>query len=468
MRVLLIHPADTHGPNYVVIPNVGLGFLATVLRNAGHEVEVVDCLRDRLSPDDLAAKLGRQSYDLIGLGLFSTQVNVAGPYLRRLRSLFPGALLVAGGPHPTFEPADTLSRFPDLDAAVVSEGEKTLVGLLERGITHERLDMDALRQIPNLAFRSGSQVEVNPVELIAEENLTDLPAWDLLRPDLYPLAPNGIFSRGKRVAPIIATRGCPYGCTFCGARKSMGPKVRKRPAQKILAEIEWLAADFGVDEIHFMDDNFSFDPDYVRQVSEGILASRRHIHWACPNGLRLDTLDEDLLRLMERSGCYSMAVGVESGSDRILQSIKKRLSIETVTEKIRMIKRATDIRLTGFFIVGLPQETEHDIRRTIRLACRLPLDRANFFNYSPFPGSQIYEDLKAAGELEGIDPGSLYIHHVVYAPPHMSRKKLARLQRNAHLKFYLRPHILWGLVSEIKSWSQLKMVVKRALKLLTG
>lgn len=460
MRVLLVDPTEPERPNYVVIPNVGLGFLATALRDAGHEVRIADCRLESWSPEELPDRLGDQGYDVVGLTLFSTQLRAAIRSAPALRRAYPDATFVAGGPHPSFEPEDTLRCLPEVDYAIAGEGEVPLVRLLDAG---SRPD-----SIAGLARRVNGGAESTPPERISESALTALPAWDLLRPDRYPLAPNGIFSRGRRVAPVIATRGCPYSCTFCGAKKSMGAKVRKRPAARVVDEIEWLCRDFGVDEIHFMDDNFSMHAAYVREVCEDLLRRGIRIPWACPNGLRLDTLDADLLRLMERAGCYSMAVGIESGSDATLASIRKHLDTATIRRQIGLIKGETRMRVTGFFIVGLPGETEADIENTIAFSRELPLDRANFFNYSPFPGSSIYESLKESGEIDRIDPSDLYIHHVVYSPDQLPIARLRGLQRRAHLAFYLRPRILLGLAREIRSWFQVRVLASRALKLLWG
>lgn len=468
MNVLLVDPAQPSTTQYVVIPNVGLGFVASALRDAGHRPTIVDCRRDRLTPETLNHRLIGQSFEVIGLSFFSTQVRDAAVYARSLRLRFPQAVMIAGGPHPSFEPEDTLNRFPEVDVAVSGEGEEVVVKLL-RGLSESgRLNVSTAVRLPGVAGRVDGRIEMAPAERIDPTRLTALPAWDLLRPDLFPLAPNGIFSRGRRVAPIIATRGCPYKCTFCGARRSMGARVRKRPAERVVDEIEWLARDYGVDEIHFMDDNFSMHAGYVRDVCEQMLTRRTNIPWACPNGLRLDTLDADLLRLMERAGCYSMAVGIESGSDETLRLIKKRLDTRTIAEKVTLIKNSTRIRVTGFFIVGLPEESEDDIRRTISFAKKLPLDRANFFNYSPFPGSHVYEELKSADELGGIDPADLYIHNVVYSPKQIPLGRLRRWQLRAHVAFYLRPRILWGILREIRSLSQAGVLAARAWKLVAG
>ncbi|MFC1890043.1 B12-binding domain-containing radical SAM protein [Thermodesulfobacteriota bacterium] len=273
-------------------------------------------------------------------------------------------------------------------------------------------------------------------------------------------------SRNPSSAPIIATRGCPYPCTFCGAGKALGKKVRKRSIGNLLEEIDLLTGKYGVREIHIMDDNFTFDRDYTAGFCEALIKRKRGIFWALPNGVRLDSLDEDVLRLMEGSGCYSMAVGIESGNQHVLDHIRKRLSLEEIEEKIRLIKSVSDIMITGFFILGYPIETREDMKNTIDFALRIPIDRANFFNYTPFPGSEVYETLKRDGSIEGLDYDDLYIHNISFSPPGISCAEMVAFPRRAHLKFYLRPRVLWNLVREVKSLDQVKVIFKRAKTIL--
>jgi coproporphyrinogen III oxidase-like Fe-S oxidoreductase len=232
--------------------------------------------------------------------------------------------------------------------------------------------------------------------------------------------------------------------------------------------MELLHSKYGIGEIHFMDDNFTQSRDFVEKLCELIIEKGPRIPWACPNGVRLDRIDAELAKLMEKAGCYSLAIGIEFGTDAMLLAIRKNLTTEEIESRIAMLRANTHFRLTGFFILGHPEESETDIRKTIDFALRLPLDRANFFNFTPFAGSPLYYELKESGALSGIDPGALYIHSVAYHPPRVSASRLIHLQQRAHLRFYLRLRILIGLVKEIKGWAQVKVVARRVKHLLTG
>ena len=462
MRVVLLNPGRGSG-SYTVIPSVGLGTIAAVLRNAGHAVTVFDANRDRLDDREIAARVRAFNADLIGVTCFTPFLSSVERTAAFLRLALPNIIIVLGGPHPTFEPEATLNEIPAADYVIAGEGE-TAMQLLCDAIEQGK----AVADVPNLYFRDGKTV-IPPVKRCVEEIAAlPIPAWDLLAPETYPTAPNGIFSRSNKVAPVIATRGCPFPCTFCGASRSMGKKLRARTAASLIEEIRLLYDRHGIREIHFMDDNFTFDADLVRELCETLLAEGPKIHWACPNGVRIDRIDEELAVLMERAGCYSMALGIEFGTDRILEKVRKNITVEQIERQIRMIKEKTDIRLTGFFILGHPDETEADIRRTVEMSLRLPLDRANFFNFTPFPGSDLYEELKAQGALAGLRYEDLYIHSIAYHPPAISAESMKRLQRNAHLRFYLRPRILLGLLREMRTMAQFRTVLVRAAHLLVG
>jgi radical SAM superfamily enzyme YgiQ (UPF0313 family) len=293
-------------------------------------------------------------------------------------------------------------------------------------------------------------------------NKSPIPAWDLIQPQRYPAAPNGIFSRARKIAPIIVTRGCPYPCTFCGAGIASGKKLRKRNVENVIEEIKLLKNKFGIQEIHIMDDNFTLDMEYAKNVCRGIIKENLGLYFACPNGIRLDRIDQELLQLMEQAGFYSFAVGIESGSQKTLDYMKKMLKIHQVREKIEFIKSHTNIEITGFFILGYPNETREDIEKTIRFALDLPIDKANFFNFTPFPGSKEYLKLKSSGKLKKLDYDKLYIHQINFHSEKISKRTLKWLQIKAHLLFYMRINILKKLIREIKTFTQIKIILSRA------
>ena len=179
--------------------------------------------------------------------------------------------------------------------------------------------------------------------------------------------------------------------------------------------------------------------------------------------MRLDTLDRELIQAMEASGCYSMAVGIESGSERVLNDMRKSLDIDTVRDKIELIKAHSRIRVTGFFLLGYPSEKRSDLEKTIKLSRELRLDRASFALFTPLPGTQIYEELVKEGRIQeqNRDTKGLDYDLVSVELEDLDRKELKRLQRNAILRFYLRPRVLWGILMELKALGQVKLLLRR-------
>ncbi len=499
-KILLIAPENTFGIGFALIPNLGMGYVATAAKAAGFEFDWMDAACERFTPEQVAAKIRAGRYTAVGLNVFTASFGPAKRLLDEVEKLVPLPPVILGGPHPTFEPEETFRAIPQADYLFVGECEEGLAPLLEllaaRDSDGAAPAETELAKIPNLAWRiphphpvltddpppsrgreetvsrlplegGGSSrertvgVRLNPRSFVTDLNRIPMLPWTEIRPDRYPLAPNGIFSKRNRIAPMIATRGCPYTCTFCGAPNSMGAKIRTRSPENLIEEIRWLQRDFGIHEIHFMDDNFTLDRRFLRTFCETVLRENLKFDWACPNGVRLDSLTPETLPLMEKAGCYSFAVGIESGSQRVLDMIEKKLTKETISEKVNLVRQLTDIRMTGFFVIGLPGETEAEVNETIDFACELPLHRANFFNYSPFPGSPIYNRLKSEGRLTGLDLSNLYIHRVEFASDELGKAKLARLQRKAYLKFYLRPGVLMGLAGEVKSFSQIATIGRR-------
>lgn len=260
----------------------------------------------------------------------------------------------------------------------------------------------------------------------------------------------------------MTTRGCPFECSYCAGHTVTGKKIRFRSVGHVMAEIELLYTKYGIREIHILDDNFTLNREYVRKFCWELIKKNFKVFWCCTNGVRLDCLDQQTLKLMKDSGCYYISVGIESGSDRVLTLMKKRLSIEIVKKQVQLVKKS-GFDINGFFILGYPGETEEDIRKTIRFAKTLGLKRAAFPNFLPLPGTEVYQSLIDSGELkeEEIDWDKLFHSDVPYSPPPMSKKRLKYLQRRAYLEFYLRPEVLLDVFKEIKTLQQAKFLVRR-------
>lgn len=471
MNVLLTRPVSFRMP--IIIPPVGLGYLATALRKSGCRVTILDCAKEKYDYSYFESYIAGSNFDVIGLQLFTADFDSVKKMLGIIKRVNKKIVTIVGGAHPSCTPKTILDELPNTDYAFHGEAEKGIVELVNHILLKK--DKANLSHISGLIFRDdikdeGTQHATPGQKTIInhpyyEDNLDalGLPAWDLIPPNLYPNTPHGVVARRFPIAPIFITRGCPFPCTFCGAKTIAGRKLRWRNINNVIQEIKLLYDKYSVREIHIEDDNFTLNRDIVKNFCESLIASGLNIPWACPNGVRLDTLDLELLRLMKRSGCYSFAVGIESGSPRILRHMKKKLSLELIKEKIDLCSQV-GIKTTGFFIVGYPIETREDILKTLKFAKKIRIDRAEFANFLPLPGTEAYDYLVTNNQLENKNwENFLPNRYVVYSPPGVSFKELRKLQQKAFFEFYLRPRIIFGILREIKSLKHFWYILKRWL-----
>lgn len=458
MKILLMRP---YADSDELIPPIGLGYLATAVRQ-NHEVEILDGIKEKLTAEKFAEILKNGQYDVIGMVIFTFQVKQARDYIELIRKMIPEAKIILGGPHPSCSAENIFEFFPHLDWAFKGEAEVGLARLADI-IASGQLSKEELAVVPGLIWRDGARTVVN--QQIFVENLDELgmPSWDLLKPETYPLAPHGAFFKNYPIAPIVITRGCPFSCTYCAGHLVSGKKIRYRSVANVIKEIKLLYHRYGIREIHIEDDNFTFNRDYVKEFCRQLEVNNLNISWTCPNGVRLDSLDEDLIKEMKEVGLYSVSVGIESGSERILKAMKKNLTKEKIAEKIGLLRKC-GLEVSGFFILGYPGETKKDIMDTINFALELDLKRAGFSLFKPFPGTEITADLIKKGELKDItdeDWGRFVLADAVYAPAGLTRAQMKKLRRLALFKFYLRPKIIFKFLSEIKNFKHLKVVLKR-------
>lgn len=463
LKVLLVRPVTAKEKVLSVSPPIGLGYLATAARKAGFlDVLILDCVKEKIDFDEFSKKIELISPDVVGFQIFSHDLRSLEKSLEIIKKFNPKIITVAGGPHPSGLPEEILLDFPKLNFAFKGESEVGFPFLLKR-INKMDCLKNSLEKIPGLIWRKNlNKIVIN--QQIFTKNLDELgfPAWDLLKPQEYPKAPMGIFFKNLPIASIMATRGCPFQCTYCAGKTVTGKKIRTRSINNVISEIELLYREYGIREIHILDDNFTMNKKYVREFCKKLLSKDFKISWCCPNGVRLDTLDFNTLRLMKKSGCYYISVGIESGSNKTLCRMKKGLSIKVIKKQVQLIKK-TGLGVNGFFILGYPGETEKDIKKTIHFAKTLGLKRAAFANFLPLPGTEIYKNLIESGEIkkEEINWEMLFHADVPYSPPSISKKRLKSLQRQAYMEFILRPKVLFDILREIKTLEQFNFLLRR-------
>lgn len=453
MRVLLVKPYNLSDH---IQPSLGLGYLASAIRDKC-EVRILDCIKDNININRFSKIVDAYKPGLVGLQCYTFDLKVIREALIAIKNIDKNIKTIIGGPHPSALPFETMDYFGDnLDFAFKGECEKGLPQLLDF-LEDNRRD---LFDIPGLVWRQDNRVKSN--DCLFEENLDSLgmPAWDLIKPETYPESQHGAFYKNFPIAPIMLTRGCPYQCTFCAGKLVSGTRLRKRSIENVIAEIKILYQQHGIREFHIVDDNFTLDRDYAKCFLKKLIEENLNISLATPNGIRMETLDSEMLFLMKKAGLYLISLGIESGSNRVLSLMKKNLTVERIKERVDFINQHS-FDMAGFFIMGFPGENKEEILATTKLSLELKLIRANYFTFLPFPGTESYKTLKENGELNVVDWDRLYFMNAAYTPRTIKRSELKRLQRNAFLKFYLRPRILWINLKGIRSLRHFRYLLKR-------
>jgi len=453
MKVLLVKP---YNKSDHIQPSLGLGYLAASIRKS-HDVRILDCIKEKVDADGLGKIIKDFKPDVLGLQCYTFDLSFVDEALKNAKSQNKKMVTVIGGPHPSAAAKEAMDVFNGrLDFCFAGEAEIGLARLLE---SLEKGN-GGYNAIPGLVWREGDTVRSNSKSVVDDLDSLGMPAWDLIRPEEYPESQHGAFFKNFPIAPIVITRGCPYPCTFCAGHTVSGKRVRRRSVDNVLEELTYLNKERGIKEFLVTDDNFTLDISYAKEFLRRLKSLGLGMSWAVPNGVRMDSLDEELLGLMKQTGLYIISLGIESGSDRILGVMKKQITVARIRKCVGMIHDA-GIDISGFFIVGFPGETAESIKDTIKLSLELPLVRANFFTYLPFPGSESYERLRSDNELADIDWKHFYFMNASYTPKGMTRKTLKNLQRLAFAKFYLRPRVILYNLKSIQSFRHLLFLIKR-------
>ncbi len=417
MRVLLIRPPRREaGDMGLSVPPLGLAYIAASLIDAGHEVEILDAYALRWSWSLFETKMASTQADVIGFSAMTPTVDVVRKSLPIVRS--SARWIILGGPHPTAVREQVLQDMPLLDAAVVGEGEQVVVELLKWFVDGGELPAGVLHR--SHAFSDASAPDVRDIPF---------PARHLLPQDKYRY----LFATRRGFATMITSRGCPFRCSFCD--KSVGgSRWRSRTAIDVVDEMELLQRS-GVGFVNFYDDNFTLHPRRVEDICNEILRRGLNIEWKCEG--RVDSVDLALLRLMKKAGCRVIAYGVESGNSAALEFLRKDINIEQA-ESAFVATHEAGIRTLAYMILGVPGETEQDVRRSIFFADKkLRASYAQFSSLNAMPGTPLYGHPSTKSVKNPVDSDQ---HRATVTD--LSELQLKSLLKEAWIRFYLKPRRL--------------------------
>jgi anaerobic magnesium-protoporphyrin IX monomethyl ester cyclase len=384
-RVTLVNPPYPSGAVQAPFIPLGIGYLAAFLEKNQYEVNVIDCQLHYPSPKQLADEFAKTKPDVIGLTCATLTYKPALEIVKIAREVRPKCLTIMGGPHVTVLDEQTMREPNAPDVVARGEGEQTLLELSDLA---SNSDLGNLSRVDGITFKKNDQiVRTKDREFI--QNLDDLP-----HPAYNHFELKGYKFSDKMYLPIITSRGCPFNCAFCLASKMCGRGFRARSPKKVVDELEWLRDEQGADAFAFYDDTFTFDKKRAYDICEEIIARKVGLPWDCRT--RVDQVTQEMLLKMKKAKCELIHYGVESGSQKMLNLMKKGTTVEQNERAIKITKEV-GIGAAISVVVGYPGETPEMLKQTVDFMKKTKPDYVYMCQAIPYPGTEMAEQLENLG-----------------------------------------------------------------------
>jgi anaerobic magnesium-protoporphyrin IX monomethyl ester cyclase len=458
MRTLLVYPRFHPYSS----PPLGLAYIAANMRAHGQDVSIFDGTFSNI--EAMRRHMADYRPQLVALSVMTTNLRDAKECISVIRGVDKDVVIVAGGPHPSILPEETIRNY-DVDIVVTGEGEETMVEL------SSVLGGDgSLSSVRGIYYRKGRKiVSTGRREPLKDLDSLPLPARDLLDMDKYLSAQIG---RSSWTVPrpsttVMGSRGCPYSCTFCAARLIHGRMIRKRSPRKIADEIEDLVRQHGIKGVWFNDDSFTLDRTWVMSIMKELDRRGVRIKWGC--NTRVNLVDLAFLREMKKAGCRFISFGVESGVKRVRDKyLKKGTTNSEIANAFRSSAKA-GIFTQATFMVGTPGETIAEMQESMEFAKRIKPDSIQVSITTPLPGTEIVDIAREMGSIDITDWEKIdYMWNGVIRTKDFTPDDARRMQRKFLMGFYSSPAYFFAQLSRIRSPSDLGMRVRGAMQLFWG
>jgi len=486
MRILLASPESGVWNSRKHI-HMGLGYLAGSLLADGYDVDIWDAAVEE-DVESLDGRLTRDSYDVVGISAPTPLIVNAWEAAEVAKK--HGAITLLGGPHLTLMPHESMEK-SQVDLVVRGEAEKTIVEIMhaldkDQGIIRDEARFASTPRlfdpaagwgdILGLSWRDlDGKIHHNLDRPLADDvDAIPFPAHHLFKIERYtnlnPLT-DGL-DPNARAYTVVTSRGCPYKCTYC-SKPITGDTWRGRSVDNVIAEWRWLVEDLGATEIGVTDDIWNLDRGRAKDLCQALIDNKlNHVPWVTIHGMKVNNTDQELFNLMKAAGCKRVGFGVENGDDWMLRHvIKKGQTVDMVRQAFRWAKNAR-IQTMGFFIFGMPGETEESMEKTIRLALELDPDLAHFMMAAPFPGTEMWDTLEEHGDVfsHNMDWSQIAIQDdkAHFAFGDLDKETIERKWHEAHRRFYLRPKRIARIATRLDTWRRFPYYLKTAGSMLMG
>jgi radical SAM superfamily enzyme YgiQ (UPF0313 family) len=430
---------------------LGLLYIATCIQDAGHEVELVDGAF--WTQSEVLDKVRRFIPGFVGLSANASMWKKAAQTAQDIKEIDPSIHVSVAGPFPTAVEEECLEQCEYLDSVVIGEGEETVPGLIERVEQGKSLE-----GIAGVAYRStdGRIVKNDPAPLIEDLDTIPIPRRELLGDfDKYE-SPPGSYKQ-KPIAIMMTSRGCKARCIYCFQMKGER-RIRFHSVERVVDEAEELVNRYGFREIRFLDETFTADRERALAIVRGF--QERNLKFSFYVSSRVNTVDYELLREMKKAGCWAILYGAESGVQKNLNTMRKGINLDQTRAAVSVAKKA-GLKVYTPFIIGIPGETYEEALQTIDFAIELDPHYANFHSMTPFPGTELYENIDKYGTMSA-DTDNYTFEAAAFVPYTMTREQIEELRTIGFRKFYSRPKFIFRRLIEVRSWYDLKTVLKGA------
>jgi anaerobic magnesium-protoporphyrin IX monomethyl ester cyclase len=424
VHVTLVNPPyPSRAPQSLFIP-LGIGYLAAVLEEKGYTVNIIDCQVLKPTRKQLEAELVQSQPDMVGVTSATLTYKPALEIVKTAKEALPNCLTIMGGPHVTVLDEQTLNASPEADIVVRGEGEQTI---LELANLVSKSDLKNLHEVKGITFRKNRQI-VRTYDRAFIQNLDELPhpAYEH-----FPLSKYKLF--GKDYLPIITSRGCPFQCTFCLASRMCGKRFRTRSPKKVVDELEWLRDAHGADVVAFYDDTFTFDRKRAYEICEEMKNRGFDLPWDCRT--RVDRISTEVLSKMRDTNCQLIHFGVESGSQKMLDAMKKGTTVEQNQRAIKLAKKV-GISVAISVVVGYPGETIDMLKQTFDFIRKTTPDYVYVCQAIPYPGTELYDNLRELGWDVSTEWNHYDEQSQVFTNPLLSPQKIDEMRGNFYNIFF--------------------------------
>ena len=426
-----------------------LAYTTAVLKKDGFDVVGIDAVQKELGIFGFVREVRNLKPRVIVMEVSTPSIMYDLETAERLKEDMPDVFIVLCGPHATYFHESIINDYKFIDVCIRGEFEYTA-----RDICTALEKNKSLKNIDGITYRDKDRVVSNP-ERERIQNLDELPLPD--REDFRIEDYQQAFYCGEKTALMVSSRGCPFHCTYClWPNTIFSHQYRMRSPKNVVDEMEMLIKEEGIDEVFFDDDEFTINKEKVRGICNEILKRDIKIKWHCMG--RVDVVDEEILQLMKKAGCYQIFYGFESGSEKMLKSMKKDITREQTRKAVALTKKVGMVA-GGSFVFGLPQESMETVKETLNFAKKLGADWVQFTLAAPFPGTPFYEEASKNGLLETNSWADLDgTHGAIIRTKHLSKEDLEGIIRKAYISYYTSPRIVWQNLKRLKDTNDIRRI----------